>query len=201
MTEEEYKKWFDDRKKMIGYDEQMGEFQPYTPYAGGSRYSMETITVKPGFKVWVDGGVIQYSLDICYAKHLNCSATCCLQSYCAPNLSDCTIYEFRPKSEVYNGILVVLMIVVGIPTCIMTVEFILNYKFCQKKDEQKEAVLGGMTICEAITWVCTCGKSAQSIKSVPDEYIQDFKEKHQTELSNPPPGRSMNHKSGLTPMP
>jgi hypothetical protein len=33
----------------------------YSPYAGGSRYpEKETLTDKPGFKIWVDGGTIDY---------------------------------------------------------------------------------------------------------------------------------------------
>lgn len=156
---------------------------PYKPYAGGMEYKMETITVKPGFKVWVDGGVIEYDLDVCFSKHLNCTETCCLQSYCAETNDMCTVYVTRPKSEVYIGIMVVMMIVAGIPTCIMTVEFVLNYKFCTHKDEQKEAVLGGMTICEALTFVCTCGKSYQSTESINDEYIHEFQEKYKDELS------------------
>lgn len=149
-------------------------FMPYKPYAGGNTFRMETITEKPGFKVWVDGGVTTYDLEVCYAKHLNCSATCCLQSYCAPTNDMCIIFISRPKTEVYIGILVVTMIVAGIPTCIITVEFVINYKFCTKFDEQKEAVLGGMTICEAITFVLTLGKSAKITESIHDEYIQQF---------------------------
>ena len=140
---------------MIPYDEEFG-FLHYSPYAK-IKAPNETITVKPGFKVWVDGGVIQYDLKICYAKSLDCSATCCLQSYCAPTREMCIIYSRRSYDEVYRGILVVTMIVAGIPTCILTVEFILNFKFCSKWDDEAEATLGGMTICEFVTYCLTCG--------------------------------------------
>lgn len=44
-------------------------------------------------------------------------------------MSDCIHYERRPYSELYIGFIVVLLIVVGIPTCIGLMEFILQYKF------------------------------------------------------------------------
>ena len=69
------------------------------------------------------------------------------------------------------------MIVVGIPTCIMTTEFVLNFKMCQYYDEEKDAMLGGMTICEAITWVFTCGKSMKSPEPEKDEFLVKYEEK------------------------
>jgi hypothetical protein len=48
-------------------------------------------------------------------------------------------------------------IVMGIPTCVGIIEFILNFKFCRKWDEENEAMLGGMTICECITYILSCG--------------------------------------------
>jgi hypothetical protein len=130
------------------------------PYAGGSLYpEVETLTDKPGFKIWVDGGVLDYEDYTCVEKQLDCSQTCCMQSYCAPHNGLCLNYKRRPYYEVYIGIMVVLMIVLGIPTCILTVEFVLNFKFCQKYNEEVDAMMGGMTICEAITYIVTCGKS------------------------------------------
>jgi len=35
----------------------------YQPYAGGNRFKNETLTDKPGFKIWVDGGVLDYELE------------------------------------------------------------------------------------------------------------------------------------------
>ena len=152
--------WINKMKETVEYDPAYEDkFIHYKPYAGGSRYKMETITDKPGFKVWVDGGVLTYDLEVCYAKYLDCSATCCLQSYCAPDMSMCIHYKRRSYTEVYIGIFVVTKIVAGIPTCILTVEFVINYKFGGKWDDQAEAYLGGMTICEGITYAGTCGKS------------------------------------------
>ena len=51
------------------------------------------------------------------------------------------------------------MITAGIPTCILTTEFFLNYKFGTYYDDEAEAYLGGMTICEGITYVLTMGAS------------------------------------------
>jgi hypothetical protein len=55
--------------------------------------------------------------------------------------------------------MVMMMIVVGIPTCVQTMEFILNYKFCRTYDEEKDAYLGGMSVCEFLTFILTCGKA------------------------------------------
>ena len=144
---------------MFKYDESLG-FLHTSPYANLAIFKQnETITVKPGFKIWVDGGLVQYDLGICYAKSLDCSATCCLQSYCAPTKNTCINYKRRSYNEVYIGITIVTLIVAGIPTCILTVEFILNFKFCSQYDEEAETILGGMTILEAITYMLTCGES------------------------------------------
>jgi len=48
-------------------------------------------------------------------------------------------------------VIVVLSIVVGIPTCIKSMEFLLMFKFCRKFDEDENAYVGGVTICEALT--------------------------------------------------
>ena len=69
------------------------------------------------------------------------------------------------------------MIVVGIPTCIMTTEFVLNFKMCQYYDEEKDAMLGGMTILEAITWMFTCGKSMMAPEPDKDEFLVKYEEK------------------------
>lgn len=69
------------------------------------------------------------------------------------------------------------MIVVGIPTCIMTTEFVLNFKMCQYYDEEKDAMLGGMTILEAITWIFTCGKSMMAPEPDKDEFLVQYEEK------------------------
>lgn len=53
--------------------------------------------------------------------------------------------------ELYICVIVVLSIVVGIPTCIKSMEFLLMFKFCTKFDEDENAYVGGVTICEALT--------------------------------------------------
>lgn len=62
------------------------EFGPlvYQPYAGGNKFpKIESANVKPGFKIWVDGGVLDYDTNpvyrmTCMSKQLDCSATCCM---------------------------------------------------------------------------------------------------------------------------
>jgi len=178
----EYKEWMEKMKTEYQWDDTLG-FMHYEPYAGGNKFDVETITEKPGFKVWVDGGVIDYAQRVCYAKNLDCSKTCCKQSYCAPTKADCINYKRRPYMEVYIGIFVVTMIVAGIPTCILTVEFVLNFKFCARYDDQVEMTIGGMTLCEATTYALTCGKSDQAPESVQDNYIEQFKIKYKDELA------------------
>ena len=60
----------------------------------------------------------------------------------------CLNYKRRSYTETYIGIMIMTMIVAGIPTCIMTTEFVLNFKMCQYYDEEKDAMLGGMTVLE-----------------------------------------------------
>ena len=147
-------------KKNFPFDKELGPMM-YHPYAGGVRFPYkEKIFANPGAKVWVDGGRTDYDQEICYSKQLDCYETCCIQRYCAPVLSDCFVYQRKPYSDVYIGVCVILMIYVGIPSCIISVEFTLTYKFCRKFDEDLGVYLDGMTICETITYVYTCGKSS-----------------------------------------
>lgn len=76
----------------------------------------------------------------------------------------------------YIGVCVILMIYVGIPSCIISVEFTLTYKFCRKFDEDLGVYLDGMTICETITYVYTCGKSSQNPEWNKDNYDYKFEE-------------------------
>ena len=47
-------------KKLYRYDYNLGPLHR-SPYAGGSVFpKYETLTIKPGFKIWVDGGTIDY---------------------------------------------------------------------------------------------------------------------------------------------
>ena len=82
--------------------------------------------------------------------------------------------------------MVITMIVVGIPTCIMTLEFVLNFKFCQQYDEEKDAMLGGMTICEAFTWIMTCGKSMKAPEPEMDEFLMKYEQKMAEKAANTP---------------
>ena len=60
------------------WDDELGPLH-YKPYAGGIKFpEFETLTEKPGFKILVDGGTIDYDSDTCDAKMLDCSKTCCM---------------------------------------------------------------------------------------------------------------------------
>lgn len=106
----------------------------YRPYAGGSLFpDVETLTEKPGMKIWVDGGVLDYNGNYdytCIEKQLDCSETCCMLSYCSPHAGRCLDYVRRPYYELYIGILIAMMIVAGIPTCILTMGILLDFKCC-----------------------------------------------------------------------
>lgn len=54
-------------------------------------------------------------------------------------MENCLVYVRWSYNEVYIGVAVVCIIVAGIPTCILSVEFMLNFKFCTKYDEEKDA--------------------------------------------------------------
>ncbi len=46
------------------------------------------------------------------------------------------------------------MIVLGIPSAIRTMEFLLMFKFCRKFDEDENAYVGGTTVCECLATCC-----------------------------------------------
>lgn len=98
-----------------------------------------------------------------------------MQSYCAPHMGLCLNYSGRKYSEMYIGVLVIMIIFFGIPTCVYSVECLLTTKFCQRIDEQTDAKIGGMTICECITYICTCGSAFNDPKTEADEYLEKYK--------------------------
>lgn len=98
-----------------------------------------------------------------------------MQSYCAAHTGLCLHYGRRSYAEVYIGAFVVIMIVAGIPTCIMSIGFILDYKFCREYDEETDADVGGLTICELITACFTCGKALQTPEPERDEFMERYK--------------------------
>jgi hypothetical protein len=75
------------------------------------------------------------------------------------------------------------MIYVGIPSCILFVEFTLTYKFCRRFDDDLGVYLDGMTICECMTWVISCGKSNKIRPVIQDDYDYKFEEPTDEQLS------------------
>lgn len=47
-------------------------------------------------------------------------------------------------------------------------------KFCRHNDEQTDAQVGGMTICECITYICTCGDAMEPPVGDTDEYLKKY---------------------------
>lgn len=114
---------------------------------------LKTVTEKPGQKYWVDGGILDYEMRLCFERGLDCTETCCKGTYCSPKIGECIHYVHREFAEIYICFVVVFAIVLGIPTCIRTMELLLMYKFCQTKNEDEGTWTGGKTILEALT-VC-----------------------------------------------
>lgn len=99
-------------------------------------------------------GTLDYPIELCYERGMNCTSTCCKQTYCAPTMGDCIHYVRKDYMELYTCVIVVLMIVLGIPTCIRTMEFLLMYKFCRKFDADENCFVGGTTMLECFTNCC-----------------------------------------------
>ena len=94
---------------------------------------------------------------ICPSLGLDCSQTCCLYNYCAESKLDCVTYFERPFNELYKGFATIFLIIVGISILIAIINFCMIYKFCQVYDEDVEAMVGGHSICDAISCFVTCG--------------------------------------------
>jgi hypothetical protein len=94
-------------------------------------------------------------MRLCFERGLDCTETCCKGTYCSPKIGECIHYVHRDFSEIYICFAVVFAIVLGIPTCIRTMELLLMYKFCQKKNDDEGTLSGGKTLLEAMTvcWV------------------------------------------------
>lgn len=114
---------------------------------------LKTVTEKPGQKYWVDGGILDYEMRLCFDRGLDCTETCCKGTYCSPKIGECIHYVHRDFSEIYICIAVVFAIVLGIPTCIRTMELLLMFKFCKTRNDEENTYSGGMTLLEALT-VC-----------------------------------------------
>jgi hypothetical protein len=63
------------------------------------------------------------------------------------------------------------MIVLGIPSAIRTMEFLLMFKFCRKFDEDENAYVGGTTVCECLATCCTRRKVVDHPLEVVQEEI------------------------------
>ena len=87
---------------------------------------------------------------ICFQRGLNCTQTCCKQTYCATTNGDCIHYIRSDLWDLYICVIVIISIVLGIPTCIRSMEFILMYKFCRIFDEDENAYVGGTTVLEGL---------------------------------------------------
>ena len=53
----------------------------------------------------------------------------------------------------------ILINVIGVPTCIKTTEFLLMKKFGSWLDEDENVMVGGTTLCECCTYCLTCRKN------------------------------------------
>ena len=108
---------------------------------------------------WIDMGVLEYDLELCFERGMNCTSTCCKQTYCAVIPGDCIHYFHNDFMELYTCVIVIMGIVIGIPTCVRSMEFLLIYKFCKVYNEDENAYTGGTTILEGL-YKCVSKKKA-----------------------------------------
>lgn len=126
------------------------------------------------FAGFTPSGIIEYKMEACLERGLDCRSTCCLETDCAEDLSQCSYYIRRSYFELYICVAVVLMIVVGVPTAIKTMEFLLMFKFCRKFDEDENAYVGGMTVCECLATCCSAKKPvAETHEKVVEELVME----------------------------
>ena len=94
-------------------------------------------------------------------------------------MGECINYMRKDFWELYTCVIVVLMIVLGIPTCIRTMEFLLGYKFCSTFDPDENCQVGGFTVCECFTNCCTRKKKGledEEHEMELDDHIEDLYE-------------------------
>lgn len=102
-------------------------------------------------------------MRLCFERGLDCTETCCKGTYCSPKIGECIHYVHRDFSEIYICFAVVFAIVLGIPTCIRTMELLLMYKFCQKKNDDEGTLSGGKTLLEAMTVCWARGENKDAV--------------------------------------
>ena len=93
----------------------------------------------------------------CDSLGLDCSATCCLVDVCADTKFSCAQTVKRPYSELYYGFITIIVITVGLSLLIGVINFCLMYKFFQHYDENLDSMVGGVSICDIISCLLTCG--------------------------------------------
>ena len=121
--------------------------------------SNNTVKPDPGEIGWTDAGRFWFPIENCLLRGLNCTATCCKQTYCAPEMADCIEFVRRDYNELSLAILLILVNVIGVPTCIRATEFCLMKKFGSWLDEDENVQVGGTTLCECCTYCLTCKKN------------------------------------------
>lgn len=145
---------------------------------------LSTNTIKQGQKYWVDQGRFFFEIELCYERGMNCSATCCKQTYCAPEIGDCIVYVRRDYGELSLCVFLILINVIGVPTCIKATEFLLMKKFGSWLDEDENVWVGGTTLCECCTYCLKCKRNPNTksnkkkkddttMEEVDDEFAQE----------------------------
>lgn len=104
---------------------------------------------------------------------MNCTDTCCKQTYCAPEVGDCIQYVRRDYDELSFCIFIILINVIGVPTCIKTTEFLLMKKFGSWLDEDENVWVGGTTLCECCTYCIKCKKNPNMRQKKKTDAVQE----------------------------
>lgn len=74
-------------------------------------------------------------------------------------MGDCIKYVRRDYDELSFCIFIILINVIGVPTCIKTTEFLIMKKFGSWLDEDENVWVGGTTFCECCTYCIKCKKN------------------------------------------
>ncbi|CDW86442.1 UNKNOWN [Stylonychia lemnae] len=105
----------------------------------------------------------------CASRGLDCSATCCLDTTCALDLSDCAGYINRELNEIYIGFGTIVALMTCIPSVLWFMNFCLMHKFCKRKDENFGIETGGYSFFELMVLFCFCGICCKQRRNQDDE--------------------------------
>lgn len=70
--------------------------------------------------------------------------------------------------------IITISITTGVPMILGCIASILNIRFAQRYDEEADQFIGGMTICGACSYCCSCGESFKIKEDGADEFVVEY---------------------------